>query len=237
WLKIKDRDPSQYLDKMGFTTLTDIDRVISSAALGGLQIGVTVEENTNAYTTFANGGTFQDAYMIEKIVDSDGEVVFEHKTEPVEVFSPQTAYLMIDMMRDVFRSGTAQAVPSMLKFSSDWAGKTGTTTGPNDVWLVASNPNVTMGSWLGYKTPTPLGGGRESQRNFGIWAKLLNAAYDVKPEVVAPKEKFQAPGGIVSRSFCAVSGLLPSDGCSKAGLVQTDIFNAKYVPTKVDNSL
>src|SRR5699024_7847210 len=93
WLKIKDRDPSQYLDKMGFTTLTDIDRVVSSAALGGLQIGVTVEENTNAYTTFANGGTFQDAYMIEKIVDSDGEVVFEHKAEPVEVFSPQTAYL------------------------------------------------------------------------------------------------------------------------------------------------
>ena len=241
WLKIKDRDPSQYLDKMGFTTLTDIDRVVSSAALGGLQIGVTVEENTNAYTTFANGGTFQDAYMIEKIVDSDGEVVFEHKAEPVEVFSPQTAYLMIDMMRDVFRSGTAQAVPSMLKFSSDWAGKTGTTTGPNDAWLVASNPNVTMGSWIGYKTPSPLTAGstrgQESHRNYGIWAKLLNAAYDVKPEVVAPKEKFQAPGGIVSRSFCAVSGLLPSDGCSKAGLVQTDIFNAKYVPTKVDNSL
>jgi penicillin-binding protein len=45
------------------------------------------------------------------------------------------------------------------------------------------------------------------------------------------------PGGIVRRSFCGISGLLPSDACSKAGLVQTDLFNAKYVPTTVDDSL
>ena len=45
------------------------------------------------------------------------------------------------------------------------------------------------------------------------------------------------PDGIVSRSFCAITGQLPSDACSNAGLVRTDLFNAKFVPTKADNSL
>src|SRR5699024_12223366 len=61
-----------------------------SLALGGLTRGVTVEENTSAFTTFANQGKYKDSYMIEKITDSDGEVVYEHEEDPVDVFSPQT---------------------------------------------------------------------------------------------------------------------------------------------------
>ena len=45
------------------------------------------------------------------------------------------------------------------------------------------------------------------------------------------------PAGIVKRSYCAVSGILPSEACSKAGLVESDYFNANDVPTKVDDSL
>ncbi|MEK3890370.1 transglycosylase domain-containing protein [Bacillus sp. FSL K6-3431] len=239
YLKIKDKKPTQYLEKMGFQSLTTVDHESYSAALGGIQEGVTVEENTNAYATFANGGKFIDAYMIDKITDHDGNIIYEHKVEPVDVFSPQTAYLTIDMMRDVFKGyGTAAALPGMLKFSTDWAGKTGTTSGPNDAWLVATNPNVTFGTWIGYGKPEPLSSdGSESRRNYGIWAKLMNVAYDVAPDIIDPNENFKMPGGIVSRSFCAVSGMLPSEACSKAGLVKTDIFNAKYVPTKRDDSL
>jgi penicillin-binding protein len=45
------------------------------------------------------------------------------------------------------------------------------------------------------------------------------------------------PGGIVKRSYCLLTGELPSDLCRSAGLVATDLFNVKYVPTKVDDSL
>ena len=65
----------------------------------------------------------------------------------------------------------------------------------------------------------------------------MNAAYDVAPEIVQSKKKFEMPGGIVNRSYCAVSGMAPSEACSKAGLIQSDIFNAKFVPSKVDDSL
>lgn len=239
YMRIVDQKPTQYLEKMGVTSLAPQDHSTLSAALGGLTYGVTVEENTNAYSTFANGGKFVDAYMIEKITDHSGNVIYEHKTEPVDVFSPQTAYLMIDMMRDVMKYGTAASLPGMLKFSSDLAGKTGTSNNAQDSWLVASNPNVTMGTWIGYASNRSLyiRNNSESIRNYRIWANLMNAAYDVAPEIVSTKERFKMPGGIVNRSYCAVSGLLPSEACSRAGLVASDIFNAKFVPTKVDDSL
>ena len=127
----------------------------------------------------------------------------------------------------------------MIKFSDDWAGKTGTTNNTQDSWLVVSNPNVTLGTWLGYTSNRSLYSSTNniSHRNFGIWAKLMNAAYDVAPEIVQSKKKFEMPGGIVNRSYCAVSGMAPSEACSKAGLIQSDIFNAKFVPSKVDDSL
>ncbi|MBW8349330.1 penicillin-binding protein [Bacillus sp. IITD106] len=243
YMKIIDQKPINFLEKMGFTSLDPRDYSAPSLALGGLTVGVTVEENTNAYTTFANGGKFLDAYMIEKITDQKGNIIYEHKPEPVDVFSPQTAYLMTDVMRDVLRpGGTAAALPSKLKFSADWAGKTGTSNNSQDSWLVVSNPNVTMGTWIGYNSNRSLSLGYSdtvSFRNYGIWAKLMNAAYDVAPDVVKPKdnERFEMPGGIVNRSYCAVSGMLPSEACSKAGLIQSDIFNAKFVPSKTDDSL
>lgn len=239
FMSMADKDPAQFLEKMGISSLTDGDRVYPSTAIGGLTNGVTVEENTNAFATFANGGQFVDAYMIEKITDHSGNVVYEHSPEPVDVFSPQTSYMMIDMMRDVMKYGTARALPGMLNFSADWAGKTGTTNDAHDSWLIASNPNVTFGTWLGYDQPSSLyiRNNSESLRNYRIWANLMNAAHEAAPDVINPNERFTMPGGIVNRSYCAVSGLLPSEACSSAGLIQTDIFNAKFVPTKADDSL
>ncbi|WP_078430113.1 transglycosylase domain-containing protein [Alkalihalobacterium alkalinitrilicum] len=209
-----------------------------SAALGAVDI--TVEQNTNAYATFANGGNYIQSYMIDRIETKDGELIFEHEFEEVEIYSPQTAYLMVDMMRDVLRGGTASSLPGRLKFRADWAGKTGTTQEFRDAWFVATNPNVTMSVWIGYDQPESIksaGGLSYSQRTQQIWANIANAAYGVAPEVMSPGHNFQVPDGIVSRAVCGISGLLPSDLCKEAGLVKTDLFNAKFVPSKVDDSL
>lgn len=238
---IINHDPVQYLEKMGFSSLTKGDRGHLSMALGALDRGVTVEENVNAYATFANEGKFVDAYMIEKIETKDGEVIYQHKTKPVEVFSPQASYLAVDMMRDVVTQGTAAGVPSKLKFKSDWAGKTGTSQDYKDSWFVASNPKVTFGLWMGYDTPKSLEksykGYSYAQRNQKLWAELVNSVYDVNPKIIETSERFEMPGGIVRKSYCSVSGKLPSALCSRAGLVQSDLYIAKYAPTEVDNSL
>ena len=202
---IINQNPVQYLSKMGFSSLTKGDYEHLSMSLGGLEKGVTVEENVNAFATFANSGKFVDAYMIDKIETSDGEVIYKHKTNEVDVFSPQTSYLTVDMMRDVITRGTAASLQSRLSFASDWAGKTGTSQDFRDAWFVATNPNVTFGTWLGYDTPKSLQGyynGLEyNRRNIYYWAALINGAYNIDPTLIDPDQRFEMPGGIVSRSI------------------------------------
>lgn len=213
-----------------------------SAPLGATDNNVTVEQNTNAYATFANGGKYVESYIIERIETADGEIVYDHQPIERDVFSPQTAYLTIDMMRDVLRSGgTASSLPNRLSFSADWSGKTGTSSGVRDSWFVGTNPNVTLGVWIGYDTPKQIqqtvGGLRYGPRTQQIWARIANAAHSVNPELLAPSERFVMPGGIVRRSICSLTGLLPSSICQQAGLVTTDLFNAKFVPSRADDSL
>lgn len=241
--KIADDNPvEQYIEKMGITSLRDNEYANLSLAIGGTTDGITIEENTNAFTTFGNDGKFVDGHMIDKITTKDGEVIYEYKAEPVDVFSPQTSYLMVDMMRDVISNGTASYINSQLKYPGvDWAGKSGTSQNVEDLHFVGLNPNVTLGVWLGYEYPDSLQCNScslyHSHRNFKLWAELVNKATDINPELMAPNERFQQPEGIVSRSFCATSGKLPTDLCSEAGLVRSDIFNSKYVPTEYDDSL
>lgn len=238
YVDILDQNPVQYLEKMGVTSLTEGDYTNRSASLGGLTNGISVEENTNAYSTFANNGQFIDAYLIDKITDKEGNIIYQHEVKPVDVFSPQTAYLTYDVLRDVISGGTATSLKNRLKFNSDWAGKTGTSQDYKDTWFVATNPNVSFGVWNGYDTPKPLQSNKGltySLQNIYLWADLMNAAYDVAPELVDPSEDLARPDGIVTRTFCAVTGSVATDACSKAGLVRTDLFNSKFALSQAND--
>ncbi|SFC58187.1 penicillin-binding protein [Bacillus sp. OV322] len=241
YMDIINTRPVTYLEKMGFTSLTKDDYTYPSMALGAMQRGVTVEENVNAYSTFANSGNFIDAYMIDKIETKDGKVIYQHKVKPVKVFTPQTAYLTLDMMRDVVNKGTAASVNNRLAFSSDWAGKTGTGQDYHDAWFVATNPNVTFGTWIGYDTPKSLKGyykGLEyNKRNLYLWAELMNAAYKVKPSLIDPEKRFEMPGGIVRRPVCGKGGMLPASVCESSKEGATDLFDANFLPDKSDSKL
>ena len=239
---ILDRRPATYLDKMGISNLASVDYENLATSIGGITNGTTVEENTNAFATFANGGQFIDAYMIDKIEDLDGNLIYQHETEPVQVFSPETSYIVTDMLRDVLKVGTGTKANSMLKFSSDFAAKTGTTQKYNDVWLVGYNPNVTLGVWLGYDQPQTLNQftntyGQPSTRINMLWANLMNSVYDAKKEVVIGNgQGFKAPSSVVNLPFCGISGDAVTDACNEAGMVRTDLFNRNvFVPSKKDD--
>jgi penicillin-binding protein len=240
---IINRRPADFLKLMGFSKLKETDYENLSLSLGTLE--TTVEENTNAFATFANGGKFIETYMIEKIEDKEGNIVYQHETTPVEVFSPQTSYIVTDMLRDVIKSGTGTNMKKNLNFSIDMAAKTGTTDAYSDAWFVGYNPNISMGVWIGYKYPTlSLQGpgndkyGTSNTRTTSIFARLLNKANETSPELIGASARFQRPEGVVNRSFCGISGLAPSAACSAAGLVKSDLFNSKVmVPTKLDDSI
>ena len=242
---IIDRRPAEFLEKMDFSRVDPTDYYNLSASFGGTKRGVSVEENTNAFGTFANNGKFIDAYMIEKIEDMDGNTIYQHEVEPVDVFSPETSYIVTDMLRDVLKpGGTGSQVPKYLNFSSDLAVKTGTTQNYADAWLIGYNPNVSLGVWLGYKDlkRSLYSGGSQAMhpttRTSILFARIMNAANEVTPELVGAASKFKQPEGVVTSSFCGISGLAPSAACSSAGLVKSDLFYAKaMLPVKPDDSI
>lgn len=225
----------EFSKKLGITTLAESDYSAATGVLGGLSSGVTVEELTNAYSAIGNQGKFNDSYMIEKIVDSKGNIVYKHESNPVEVFSEQTAYLMTDMLRTVITNGTGSKVRDTYKKFNEIpiVGKTGSTQNYGDVWFMGYSPDVTLGVWVGYEKPIHTLVDDQRKHAQAIWARIMNEVTDAKPEFF-PTKSFERPEGIVSKTVSAYSGKLPS---SLTDRTVTDLFNEKYVPTEIDDGI
>ncbi|ANS75024.1 carboxypeptidase [Paenibacillus yonginensis] len=229
-----------FVKNLGITTIEDSDYQATTGVLGGLAHGVSVEQLTNAYGAIANQGIFNDAYMIERIEDSKGNIVYQHKAEPRRVFSAQTAFLMTDMLRTVISASgsTGHSVASDFKQYGKIpiVGKTGTTQNYADVWFEGYSPDVTLGIWVGYSEPANTLSDAGKSRARKIWAKVMNEVTEAKPELFKTKE-FVKPDGIVKKTVSGYSGLLPTALTEQAGKTNTDFFNEKYVPTKPDDVL
>ncbi|NOU78359.1 carboxypeptidase [Paenibacillus sp. LMG 31459] len=222
--------------KLGITTIQDDDYNAQTGVIGGLRYGVSVEELTNAYSSIGNQGAFNDAYMIEKIVDSQGKIIYQHKVNPEQVFSEQTAYLMTDMLRTVITDGTASTVKSKYEHFKEVpiVGKTGSTQNYGDVWFMGYTPDVTLGMWVGYKEQiNTLQGDTQKRQAQTLWTKVMNTVIDKRPELFVTKE-FPKPEGIVKATVSAYSGKKPSELTDK---FTTDLFNAKFVPTESDDGI
>lgn len=107
------------------------------------------------------------------------------------VLSPQSAYLMTGMLREVCTSGTAAEVSQLGR--RDLAGKTGTTDDCTDAWFVGFNPRYTTGVWVGYDTKISLG-----PKEYGsvaalpVWMEFMKDALGT-----SPSEGYPVPQGIV----------------------------------------
>ncbi len=124
-----------------------------SIALGTAEVSLL--EITSAYTTFANNGVHIDPIAITRIEDKEGNILVEYYPEyRQEVISPETAYIMVDMMRGVIRGGegyhgTGVRLRNVYGVRQDIAGKTGTTNNSADNWFIGMTPHIVMGAWVG----------------------------------------------------------------------------------------
>jgi len=236
--KVGIQESWSFARSLGITTLVKEDDHAQTGVIGGLKYGTSVEELTNAYSAIANKGVFNDAYLIQNIVDSKGQVVYEHKADPKRIVSEQSAYLMTDMLKTVVTNGTATSLMSQFKnFKTiPIAGKTGTTQNYSDVWFEGFTPDVTLGVWAGYEKVIHTLSTDSHGRARAIWAKIMNEVSEAKPELF-PTKTFEKPDGIVSMTVSSVSGKLPTELTKQAGKLVTDIFNRKFVPTESDDAL
>jgi len=228
----------EFVRKLGITTIVPEDAYAQTGVIGGLKYGVTVEELTNAYGVIANKGVFNDAYLIEEIRNANDEIVYRHQPAPTRVVSEQSAYLMTDMLRTVITNGTGSSLRSQFKKYGKIpiAGKTGTTQNYADVWFLGFTPDITLGVWIGHEKQIHTLSSKSYGRAREIWAKIMNAVTEAKPELFKT-EAFEKPDGIVTMTVSSVSGKLPTDLTREAGRLVTDIFDRRHVPKESDDAL
>ena len=195
-------DPvTNYLEKMGVEGLTESDKTNLATAIGGMTYGLSVTENTSAFSTFANKGEHKKAHIIEEIENNDGELVYKADFSPVKVFEESTSYLIVNMLGDVINKsyGISHDMPSKLKFNSkNLFVKTGTSEYYKDLWVVGGSTKITVGLWNGYDSPAKVPSYDYAQRS---WIAVMNAIYALDKNLIAPDTAFSRPKSVVDASI------------------------------------
>lgn len=186
----------------------------------------TVLRMVTAYSVIANGGQSITPSMIDRIQDRYGKTVFKHdgrqcegcnaqqwsgQEEPTlidnrdQVLDPMTAYQITSMMEGVVQRGTAQILKSL---DRPLAGKTGTTNDEKDAWFVGFTPDLVVGVFMGYDTPTPLGRGGTGS---GLAAPVFK---DFMTHALAgtPKVDFRVPEGMTLIAINRKTGMRTNQG-------------------------
>jgi penicillin-binding protein 1A len=182
---------------------------------------VTPLQMAGAYSVFANGGFQITPYLIQKVVDTRGTVLFEAKPAAVaqeadRVLDARNAFVTSSMLHEVAVSGTAASLQKLGR--PDLAGKTGTSSDAVDGWFAGFSGSTTAVAWMGYDDPQSLGG-----REFGatlalpIWSDFMRVALKDKPPALmaAPAGVSQVAGDWVYDEF---------QGTAAAPNVDTDML-------------
>ena len=138
-----------------------------------------------------------------------------------QLVSPQNAFLIQDMMRDVVRRGTGRRAMALGR--NDLSGKTGTSNDRRDAWFGGFNGDIASIVWVGYDDDLPLGAGEEGSRTaLPIWIEFARIAFAGVPEHQMPM-----PEGIVSVLIDRETGCPARSGQRN---VVFEVFRAGHVP-------
>lgn len=224
-----------YLINFGFTTLTTnyvsngqiFTDLQQTTVLGGLTLGVSPYEVNAAYASIANMGVYVTPKLYSRVTDSDGNVILDN-TNPASrrVIKETTAFLLTDAMVDVMTAsgGTGR----IANFSGmTLAGKSGTSTGPKDVWFTGFSPYYTCTVWSGYDNAIVMENTGTTDTAKKLWRAVMSRIHEN-----LSSEPFEKPQGIVQAEICIKSGKLPIDGLCNLdpANIKTEYFAEGTVP-------
>jgi len=206
---------ANYARKLGIVSPLNRDLTL---ALGSS--AVTPMEMATAYTVFASGGIRVTPAYVSKILDRNGRVLesvdaadFPNGPEPDQllirqsrerVISPETAYLITNLMESVVRNGTGWRAKALGRPA---AGKTGTTNDLKDAWFIGFIPQLVAVSWVGYDQERPLGEKETGSKAAApAWVEFMTAAEQAFPAV-----EFPVPDSIEFRTIDPKTGLLVTE--------------------------
>ncbi|MBO5137221.1 MAG: PBP1A family penicillin-binding protein [Spirochaetaceae bacterium] len=215
--------PDEELDSRGFARVLPLGLGVCS---------VRPIEMARAFAIFGNEGKEVEPIAIRTVEDRNGNIILnperdlrikqQQKGSDIQVISPQTAYIMTNMLENTVKTGT-------LNRGSGWgarfkytdkngktytmpaAGKTGTTQNWADAWAVGYTPYITSAVWFGFDIPgqslgTELTGSTLSGVAWGEFMRIANEDY--------PYKQFPVPQtGLVKAEVCSVSGQILTEAC------------------------
>lgn len=219
-----------YVRRFGFDELAAPMNPSMSLGAGG----VAPLDLAGGYAVLANGGSYVEPYLIETVVDADGETLFaaapalacrncEEPEQPEaellqsisdiygarppaeRIADAQNIYLMNDMLADVVLRGTgARAYRELGR--TDLRGKTGTTNDRRDAWFAGFNGDVVAAAWVGFDQERSLGSGEQGARTaLPMWIEFMRAALDGRP-----LNSMERPPGIIDVRIDPATGLATS---------------------------
>jgi|AntRauTorckE6833_2_1112554.scaffolds.fasta_scaffold00931_8 penicillin-binding protein 1A len=119
-----------------------------AAALGALELSL--KELVSVYAAFANFGRQHDLFMISRIEDAQGTVLYQHhKASGFQAISDSVAETMALMLHKAAREGTGRSLYSRYGLRHAWASKTGTSQNFSDARFMVFNRNLVAGVWVG----------------------------------------------------------------------------------------
>jgi len=181
--------------------------------------GMTLLEIVRGYATIANYGIKVEPMFIQKIEDREGRILKENFPQGETVLSPQTSFVMIDLLEKAIDYGTGQRI-RWLGFDRPCGGKTGTVGWPRekdtdktiDAWFIGFTPDLVAGVWVGNDDASPLGEKKTgSAVAIPIWTEFMKKALDSQPV-----KDFSSPPGIVFKKIDIETGLLATPKCENA---------------------
>ena len=195
-----------YLENMGITSLTEEDNS-PTLALGGLENGISPLEMAAAYATIANDGEYTEPVFYVNAVNDEGSIVLRPEQETREVFSPQVAYVIKELLTQPVEGshGTATycSIPGI-----EVAAKTGTTDENYDKWLCGFTPYYTAVTWFGYDNNESIYYYNQNPAGI-IWANVMRRVHDGLQNM-----SFIKPGSLETVTICADTGMLARTGCT-----------------------
>jgi membrane peptidoglycan carboxypeptidase len=184
-------------------------RPFANAYLGTSE--VTLEESTLAYTMFPGGGTRPTrTHIIDRIEDSDGEVIYRRSEERKTVVSDATAWQVHSLMTDALARGTGdKAMTDYGLAVAGAAGKTGTAYGFTDVWYLGYSDRLTCGVWMGFDRPKQIfRGAFGCDLALPVWVDVMNSSRKEFPSTV-----MKPPVTVEQVEVCRLSGEAATDKC------------------------
>jgi penicillin-binding protein 1A len=177
-------------------------------------------EMVAAYSAFATLGVRAVPTAVLKVENAKGETLWESNPARFETMNREEAWLMVDMMKDVVRRGSAAGVWAS-GFHIPAAGKTGTTNDGTDVWFIGYTPDLVTGIWMGFDRPQKIQSNAQGGRLVApAWTSYMSEIYQRRP---SPPD-WPRPDGLVVREVDKLTGLLRSPFCP-----DSDVVNEFYI--------